>query len=279
MSLNNNNWFTEIYPDDGCALSLELSDKLHQEQTPWQKLEVYQTTHFGRLMLLDDCVMLTSRDNFIYHEMMTHPVLCAHPAPKNVLIIGGGDCGCLREVLKHQSVRHAHQVDLDERVTRAAEKFFPELCVSNNDPRAELSYTDGVAFIEQAAPSSYDIIIVDSVDPVGQAARLYSEEFYRACYAGLAEDGILVAQSESPLFHKDLILSMQSRMSDAGYNDATTLYFPQCTYPSGWWSASMAFKGSKPADFRTVDIETEYYNNDIHQAAQAAPQFMRNTGR
>lgn len=279
MSLNNNNWFTEIYPDDGCALSLELSDKLHQEQTPWQKLEVYQTTHFGRLMLLDDCVMLTSRDNFIYHEMMTHPVLCTHPAPENVLIIGGGDCGCLREVLKHQDVRHAHQVDLDERVTRAAEKFFPELCVSNNDPRAELSYTDGVAFIEQASPSSYDIIIVDSVDPVGQAARLYSEEFYRACHAGLAADGILVAQSESPLFHKDLILSMQSRMSDAGYNDATTLYFPQCTYPSGWWSASMAFKGSKPAGFRAVDIETEYYNNDIHQAAQAAPQFMRNTDR
>jgi len=279
MSLNNKNWFTEIYADDGCALSLELSDKLHQEQTPWQKLEVYQTTHFGRLMLLDDCVMLTSRDNFIYHEMMTHPVLCTHPAPENVLIIGGGDCGCLREVLKHKGVRHAHQVDLDERVTRAAEKFFPELCVSNNDPRAELSYTDGVAFIEQASPSSYDIIIVDSVDPVGQAARLYSEEFYRACYAGLAADGILVAQSESPLFHKDLILSMQSRMSDAGYNDATTLYFPQCTYPSGWWSASMAFKGSKPAGFRAVDIETDYYNNDIHQAAQAAPQFMRNTDR
>ena len=279
MRLNNNNWFTEIYPDDGCALSLELADKLHQEQTPWQKLEVYQTTHFGRLMLLDDCVMLTSRDNFIYHEMMTHPVLCTHPAPKNVLIIGGGDCGCLREVLKHQSVRHAHQVDLDERVTRAAEEFFPELCISNNDPRAELSYTDGVAFIEQAGPSSYDIIIVDSVDPVGQAARLYSEEFYRACHDGLAADGILVAQSESPLFHKDLILSMRSRMSDAGYNDATTLYFPQCTYPSGWWSASMAFKGNKPSDFRTVDIETEYYNNEIHQAAQAAPQFMRNTDR
>lgn len=277
--LNSDNWFTEVYPDDGSALSLELTEKLHQEQTPWQKLEVYQTTKFGRLMLLDGCIMLTGRDNFIYHEMMTHPVLCTHPAPRKILIIGGGDCGCLREVLKHPEVRHAHQVDLDQRVTWASEKFFPELCESNNDPRASLSFTDGVAFIEQAEEGSYDIIIVDSVDPVGQAARLYSEEFYQACYAGLSEEGILIAQSESPLFHKDLIHSMQSRMADVGFKDTTTLFFPQCTYPSGWWSASMAFKAGKPLGFRTVDIETEYYNNDIHQAAQAMPQFMRKVSR
>ena len=102
MNLNSDKWFTEVYPDDGCALSLELSEKLHEEQTPWQKLEVYQTTYFGKLMLLDGCIMLTGRDNFIYHEMMTHPTLSSHPAPENVLIIGGGDCGCLREVLKHR---------------------------------------------------------------------------------------------------------------------------------------------------------------------------------
>lgn len=278
MKLNSEKWFTEVYPDDGCALSLELSQKLHQEQTAWQKLEIYQTTGFGRLMLLDGCIMLTSRDNFIYHEMMTHPVLCMHPAPENVLIIGGGDCGCLREVLKHPTVKHVHQVDLDERVTWASEKYFPELCESNSDPRAELSFTDGVAFIEQAKSSSYDIIIVDSVDPVGQAARLYSEAFYSACFRGLSDKGILVAQSESPLFHQKLIHSMQARMANTGFHDATTLFFPQCTYPSGWWSASVAFKADKPSGYRPVDIETKYYNNAIHQAAQAVPQFMLNTG-
>ncbi|NIA02895.1 MAG: polyamine aminopropyltransferase, partial [Planctomycetia bacterium] len=200
-----------------------------------------------------------------------------HPSPENVLIIGGGDCGCLREVLKHPSIKHVHQVDLDERVTWASMKYFPELCESNNDPRAELSYTDGVAFIEQAESTSYDIIIVDSTDPVGQARRLYTEEFYRACYAGLSDNGILVAQSESPLFHRDLILSMRSRMADAGFNDTATLFFPQCTYPSGWWSASVAFKADKPSNYRSVDIETKYYNNAIHQAAQAMPQFMLDT--
>ncbi len=276
MSLTDENWFTEVYPDDGCALSLELSEKLYEEQTDWQKLEIYQTTGFGRLMLLDGCIMLTSRDNFIYHEMMTHPVLAEHPAPERVLIIGGGDCGCLREVLKHTAVKHVHQVDLDESVTRASEKYFPELCESNVDPRAELIFGDGVAFIEQATAGSYDIIIVDSVDPVGQAARLYSEEFYRACHEGLAEHGILVAQSESPLFHKDLIRSMQLRLATVGFTGQATLFFPQCTYPSGWWSASMAFKSERMADHRLVDIETNYYNNAIHQAAQAMPQFMVN---
>ncbi len=274
MKLESEKWFTEFYPDDGCALSLELSEKLHEEQTPWQKLEIYQTTGFGRLMLLDGCIMLTSRDNFIYHEMMTHPVISMHPEPKNVLIIGGGDCGCLREVLKHTEIKAVHQVDLDERVTWASEKYFPELSESNNDPRASLSFTDGVAYIEQAKSGCYDIIIVDSVDPVGQAARLYSEEFYRACSAALSDNGILVAQSESPLFHHELIKSMKARMTEVGLNDPATLFFPQCTYPSGWWSASMAFKAGRPSNHRPVDIETKYYNNAIHQAAQAMPQFM-----
>ncbi|MCK5360185.1 MAG: polyamine aminopropyltransferase [Gammaproteobacteria bacterium] len=276
MKLNTDKWFTEIYPEDGCALSLEVSEKLHQEQTEFQSLEVYQTTAFGKLMLLDGCIMLTDRDNFIYHEMMTHPALYSHPNPKRVLIIGGGDCGCLREVLKHQDVNHVHQVDLDEAVTRASEKYFPDLCESNNDSRAVLSFTDGVEFVENAEADSYDLIIIDSVDPVGQAARLYSEDFYRACFNALADDGIMIAQSESPLFHKSLIESMQSRMVNVGYKSVTSLFFPQCTYPSGWWSASMALKGNKATENRKVDIETKYYNNDIHQAAQAVPQFMRN---
>ena len=275
QTMKKENWFTEIYPDDGCALSLELSEKLHEEKTDWQKLEVYETTQFGRLMVLDNCIMLTGRDNFIYHEMMTHPALCMHDSPERVLIIGGGDCGCLREVLKHDVVRHAHQVDLDERVTRVSEMYFPELCESNDDPRAVLSFTDGVAFAEQSAAGSFDIIIVDSVDPVGQAARLYSEEFYQACLSALAVGGILIAQSESPLFHSDLIHSMHDRMTTAGFAEVVPLFFPQCTYPSGWWSASMAFKSGKPANQRRVDIDTKYYNNEIHVASQAVPQFMR----
>lgn len=275
MALDDDNWFTEVYADEGSAFSLRISDKLHEETTPYQTLVVYQTEHFGRLMTLDGCVMLTSRDNFIYHEMMTHPAICSHPEPRRILIIGGGDCGCLKECLKHPDVAHVHQVDLDERVTRAAEKWFPELCSSNDDPRATLSFTDGVAFAEQAAAGSYDIIIIDSVDPVGQAARLYSESFYRACHTALATDGVMIAQSESPLFHSDLIMAMQQRMLDAGYASVEVLNFPQCSYPSGWWSASLARKSPDEKIIRPAVLETSYYNKDIHLAALAVPQFMR----
>jgi spermidine synthase len=275
MKLEDKYWFSEIYPNDGCALSLRITENLHEETTPYQSLAIYQTESFGRLMTLDGCIMLTSRDNFIYHEMMTHTAICSHPDPRRVLIIGGGDCGCLRECLKHPGIEHVHQVDLDERVTRAAERWFPELCSSNDDPRATLSFTDGVAYAEQSQAGSYDIIIVDSVDPVGQAARLYSLDFYRACQRALSDNGVMIAQSESPLFHADLIGTMRQRMGEAGFNNAQTVHFPQCTYPSGWWSATLAHKAGAEANIRRADVETGYYNYDIHRAALAVPQFLR----
>jgi spermidine synthase len=279
MTLDND-WYTEIATEAGIALSLRIKAKVHEEQTPYQRLEIYETEKFGYLMTLDGFVMLTSRDNFIYHEMMTHPALYTHAAPKRVLIIGGGDCGCLLEVLKHPDIEQADLVDIDERVTRASEKFFPELCASNDDPRASLNFEDGIKWVENAAGGRYDVIIIDSTDPIGQAARLYSEEFYRACHAALADGGVMVAQSESPLFHAELIKTMRERMQAAGFTQATTLYYPQCTYPSGWWSTSMACKRGSPTDFRDMDAEaktfsTRYYNAALHRGALAAPEFMR----
>jgi spermidine synthase len=253
---------------------------VHEEQTPYQLLEIYETEKFGYLMTLDGFVMLTSRDNFIYHEMMTHPALFTHTAPRRVLIIGGGDCGCLLEVLKHPDIEKADLVDIDERVTRASEKYFPELCASNDDPRASINFEDGIKWVENAAAGSYDVIIIDSTDPIGQAARLYSEEFYAACHAALGNGGVMVAQSESPLFHAELIKTMRERMKGAGFDETATVYYPQCTYPSGWWSTSLARKGGSPAEFRDMDAEskafsTRYYNAALHRGALAAPEFMR----
>ncbi len=136
MSLDKT-WYTEEWAGQGSAISLKIKDKVHDEQSTYQRIEIYETESFGTLMTLDGLVMVTDRDNFVYHEMMSHPALFTHPDPKRVLIIGGGDCGTLHEVLKHKSVELAEQVELDERVTRVAEKFFPELCESNNDPRAQ----------------------------------------------------------------------------------------------------------------------------------------------
>src|SRR5690606_11377001 len=155
----------------------------------------------GRLMVIDGSIMLTQRDNFLYHEMMSHPALFTHPDPKRVVIIGGGDCGTLREVLKHASVESVVQIDIDERVTRLSERFFPELCSSNGDPRADLRFEDGIEWIKRAADGSIDVLIIDSTDPVGPAVGLFAVDFYRECCRALAANGVMVQQSESPLLH------------------------------------------------------------------------------
>lgn len=278
------NWFTEEWAEQGSAISLKLKEKLHDEQSSYQRIEIYETATFGTLMTLDGLVMVTDRDNFIYHEMMSHPALFTHPNPRRVLIIGGGDCGTLREVLKHSTVALAEQVELDERVTRVAEKFFSELCASNRDSRARLRFQDGIHWVADAKPRSYDVIIVDSTDPVGPAAGLFSEAFYRDCFNALDVDGIVVGQSESPLFHADLINSMRAALRGAGFVDVATLHFPQCTYPSGWWSATMARKDASLSGFRdravaTKEFPTRYYNLAIHTAALATPEFLVQTLR
>jgi spermidine synthase len=272
-------WYTEEWAEQGSAISLKIKDKVHDEQSAYQRIEIYETETFGTLMTLDGLVMVTDRDNFIYHEMMSHPALFIHPNPKRVLIIGGGDCGTLREVLKHDGVELAEQVELDERVTRVAERFFPELCASNNDPRARLHFTDGIKWVADATPGSYDVIIVDSTDPVGPAAGLFSADFYRNCHKALRPHGIVVGQSESPLFHAGLIRSVHDALRGAGFLDVATMNFPQCTYPSGWWSATLACKDATLANFREEDVVTKafptrYYNYGIHSAAMASPEFL-----
>lgn len=282
MSLDNS-WFTESVPAEGTAFSLKLAEgkKLEEIQSQFQKIEIYDTRSFGKLMVIDGYIMLTSRDNFLYHEMMSHPVLFTHPEPRRVLIIGGGDCGTLSEVLKHPNVELAQQVDIDEQVTRLAEKYFPELCKNNNDPRAELHFDDGIKWVRDAKTGFYDVIIVDSTDPVGPGEVLFTPEFFSNCHRALAEDGLLVQQSESPLLHADSIIKpMHINMRKAGFQSTQTLNFPQPCYPSGWWSCTMAGKTEKIPEIRSDSVENKgfinhYYNIDIHRASVALPEFLK----
>lgn len=267
-------WFTEPYQSEGVAISWTIESHLAHEMTDYQTIDVYQTTHWGNLMVIDGYVMLTTRDNFLYHEMLTHPALFSHPNPKNVLIIGGGDCGTLKEVLAHESVAQCTQVEIDEKVTRLAEQFFPELCERNDDPRATLLFDDGLAHIKSLPPESVDVIIIDSTDPIGPAEGLFGPEFVKDCYAALGQGGIMVQQSESPLLHLALIEGIKKNMDDAGFSDTATLGFPQPCYPSGWWSATMAVKGGTlaPPDqarFNKAKLTTRYYNPAIHSGALA----------
>lgn len=273
-----NQWFTETSIATGSGFALRVHRKLHEEQSQYQKIEIYETTDWGNLMVIDDCIMLTSRDNFLYHEMMSHPALFIHPEPKRVVIIGGGDCGTLREVLKHDEVEKVTQIDIDERVTRLSEIYFPELCESNGDPRAELLFIDGIKWMEEAGPGSIDLIIVDSTDPVGPGEVLFSEAFYRACNNALRPDGLIVQQSESPLLHRELLERIYRDMGAAGFASIRTLQFPQPVYPGGWWSATMAAKaGSWPAPRHAEMAKMEgmrYFNRAIFDASFALPEFM-----
>lgn len=278
--LDPKHWFTEISDRDGSGFSLRITKHLETRQSQWQTTEMYDTTDWGKLMIIDGCTMVSSRDNFLYHEMMSHPALYTHTDPKVVVIIGGGDCGTLREVLKHPGVENAVQIDIDENVTRLSEIYFPELCESNNDPRAELKFIDGIQWMKDRDSASVDIIIVDSTDPVGPAEGLFNRAFYEECLRALRPGGILVQQSESPLLHTKLIQEMRSEMAKAGFDAFQTLPFPQPLYPSGWWSCTLARKGDAFGEFRrdaadAQRFETHYYNSGVHQGAMALPNFLK----
>ena len=271
-------WMYENFEPTGSAIGYRITAKLDEVQSPFQKIEIYDSTDWGKLMLIDGAMMLTTRDNFFYHEMMSHPALFTHANPRNVVIIGGGDCGTLREVLRHPGVASAVQCDIDEQVTRMAEKHFPELCESNGDARATLMFDDGVAYMANCAPGSVDIVIVDSTDPVGPAEGLFNKAFYESCFRALRDDGILVQQSESPLALLELIREMRAEMGKAGFTSFKTLPFPQPCYPTGWWSCTLARKGDgfefREADARAKGFDTRYYSADIHRGALATPPFV-----
>ena len=273
------NWFTEVDDENGSAFSLEITSKLHEEQSPYQKIEIYNTKHFGHLLVIDGLVMLSAKDNFIYHEMMSHPALFSHAMPNHVVIVGGGDCGTLQQVAKHACVKKITQIEIDERVTRICEEYFPELCSANNDPRVTFEFKDAIEWMSTTAPNSIDIIIVDSTDPIGPAEGLFKKDFFQSCYQALTEDGLMIQQSESPLIHSESITKpMRNEMGLAGFKEINTLLFPQPVYPTGWWSATMAAKNDihlvRDKDAKHLNFETQYYNYDIHLAAFATPTFL-----
>ncbi len=279
-NLSNQQWCTEIYDDS--AFALKIKSKLASKQSEFQLVEVYETESFGNLLMLDGCTMVSTRENFLYHEMMSHPALFTHPDPKTVVIIGGGDCGTLREVLRHPGVEKVHQIDIDKVVTEMSEKYFPELCESNDDPRADIQFADGIKFMAEAQDDSVDIIIIDSTDPVGPGEGLFNHAFYTNCLRALKADGIFVQQSESPLLHLDLLTEIREAMTDVGFTDLQHLNFPQMIYPSGWWSATLAKKSGQFDGFRTeqaqqasVDWNLNYYNVEVHQGAKALPNFLK----
>ena len=275
-----NSWHTD-YHSPNRGLSFEISESQYRESSPYQTIEIVQTPEFGKVMLLDGVLMLTEKDEFVYHEMLCHPSLLTHPQPEKVLIIGGGDCGTLKRVLQHPAVRKAVQVEIDEMVSRVAKTFFPQLYEASQDPRAELRFEDGIAYLKDKA-SEFDVILVDSTDPVGPAEGLFRMSFLADCHKALKADGILCLQSESPWIDALQPIIRQVHLDLSSLFPIVKPYTAAIqTYQAGLWLFQMASKQFSPLLLEPERLEAisrldcRYYNSGIHTAAFFLPEFVR----
>jgi spermidine synthase len=230
-------------------------------------------------------VMTTEKDEFHYHEMISHPAMIVHGNAKNVLVIGGGDGGTVRELLRHEGLEKVTMVEIDGEVIEACKKHLPQIAASFDEPRLELIVGDGIEFAANAAPESYDLILVDGSDPVGPAEGLFSVAFYNNCYKALKAGGVLVAQGESPKFNENAFADVHHTIKGLfGENNAHVALFYVPTYPTGMWSFQFGLKDGK-VDLKKIDaakVENfvsekglRYYNADIHTAALALPNFVK----
>jgi len=269
----NGKWVTEVFKDT--ALSFKLKNKLYSKKSKYQLIEIYQTEKHGNLMALDGCFMVSEKEEFVYHEMLTHIPLFTHPFPENVLIIGGGDGGTAREVLKHKTVKNVDFVEIDEEVYNVSKKYFKNLTKGlEADKRLKFLFGDGIKFVKETE-NKYDIVLVDSTDPSDISGGLFSFEFFQDVYNILKNDGIMVMQSESPFYDGKIVSIVQDKLKKIfKYVNLYLAFIP--IYPSGCWSFSLASKKYDPRTIRNKKSKInnlKYYNFEIHKAAFSLPQF------
>lgn len=258
--------FHEKDPYAPIQYSYEVEDILYRGKSKFQEIMVIQNPHFGKMLILDGVVQITERDEFFYHEMLTHVALHAHPAPKKVIVIGGGDGGAVREILKHKTVEKVYFIEIDEEVINVSKKFFPTVACDVDDPRVEIKCMDGAEFV-RGRSSDIDAVIVDSTDIVGFATSLFTKEFFTSIKSCLTENGFYVTLSESLHFHKEIVIEVQETMK--GVFPLVDLYAaPIATYAGNWWTFSVGSKSLSPREMRQkFAIKTKYYSDEIHQQA------------
>lgn len=272
-------WFSELHTPY-VKFSVQIDKQLHSEQTEFQRIDIFESKEFGRMMVLDGYVMLTEKDEFIYHEMIVHVPMAVHPNPKRVLIIGGGDGGTARELLRYKNVESVDLVEIDERVVDISRKYLPQTACSFDDERLHCYFEDGLKFIRHCN-NEYDLIIVDSTDPFGPGEGLFTKEFYGNCYKALKEDGIMVNQHESPFYDEDAFAMQRAHQRIVKSFHISRVYQAHIpTYPSGHWLFGFASKKYHPVlDFdakrwNALGLKTRYYNANLHNASFALPNYV-----
>ena len=274
-------WYSEKWSED-TKFSIKIKEHLYSEQTPFQKIDFFISNEYGRFFTLDGFIMITEKDEFFYHEMITHVPMCTNLNIKKVLVIGGGDGGTVRELTRYSSIEKIDMVEIDERVVRLSQKYLPFTADKLSDSRVTLIFDDGLKFVKNCKNEKYDLIIVDSTDPISVGEGLFTQKFYEDCYRILKTDGILVNQHESP-YHENYAKEMKKahdKIKDI-FPISKVYQFHQPTYASGHWLFGFASKKYDPVidcdtiSWNKLGIKTRYYNTDIQKACFAHPNYVK----
>ncbi|KAK9090468.1 hypothetical protein Sjap_023645 [Stephania japonica] len=282
-------WFSEISPMwPGEAHSLKVEKILFQQRSLYQDVMVFQSSTYGKVLVLDGVIQVTERDECAYQEMISHLPLCSILNPKKVLVIGGGDGGVLREVSRHPSVEHIDICEIDQMVIDVSKQFFPELAVGYEDPRVSLHVGDGVAFLKAAAEGSYDAVIVDSSDPIGPAQELFEKPFFESVARALRPGGVVCTQAESIWLHMHIIEDIVANCREIFKGSVNYAWTTVPTYPSGVIGFMLCSTAGPPVDFKnpvnpidqvenhsSVKVPLKFYNAEIHSAAFCLPTFAK----
>ncbi|MBQ4364078.1 MAG: polyamine aminopropyltransferase [Oscillospiraceae bacterium] len=272
-------WFSEFHTKNA-KLSIRVNEQLYSGESEYQRIDVFDSPEFGRFLTLDGIMMLTEKDEFIYHEMITHVPMAVNPDIENVLVIGAGDGGTVRELTRYENIRHIDMVEIDEQVVDVCRKYIPQTACKLSDLRVNIHYEDGLRFV-RSRENEYDLIIVDSTDPMGPGEGLFTGEFYGNCYKALTKNGILVNQHESPYYAEDSKNMQRAHKRIKENFDLSMVYQVHIpTYPSGHWLFGFASKGLDPLVFdadawNALGIKTRYYNTDLHRGSFALPNYVR----
>ncbi len=272
-------WFSERHTK-GVKFSIKVDRQLFSGHSEFQRIDIFDSQEFGRFLALDGYMMLTEKDEFIYHEMIVHVPMAVHPHVKKVLVIGAGDGGVIRELCRYETIESIDMVEIDELVVEVSKKYLPTTACSLDDPRVHIYYQDGLKFV-RTKENEYDLIIVDSTDPFGPGEGLFTKEFYGNCYKALNETGIMVNQHESPFYHEDAVAMQRAHKRIVESFPISRVYQAHIpTYPSGHWLFGFASKKYHPVkDFQKTkwnvrQLKTRYYNTGIHVGAFALPTYV-----
>ncbi len=272
-------WFSENHTPD-VKLSLRVNRQLYAKTSDYQRIEVLDTPEFGRVLTLDGNIMLTERDEFIYDEMITHVPMAVHPNIRHVLVIGVGDGGVIKELMRYEQIKRVDLVEMDEMVAEACRQYLPENASRLDDERVRIYYENALKFIRKCE-DKYDLIIVDSPDPFGPSEGLFTREFYGNCYKALKEDGIMVNQQGSPFYAEDAQAMARSHKRIVNTFPISRVYQAHIpTYAAGYWLFGFASKKYHPIDdldaerWNSYHLKTRYYTIRLHKGAFYLPAFL-----